>query len=176
MKLKEKIMKAQKNMEMVNSIIPKLEREIEHYEWYSIRVMRDMKYLGKDFDVEEFRVSILKRKNHLIDMLDACERSLNYDKMILALDSGNADAKDLGNWRRISEIIAPEPESDEGDDIEITEDLMKNAFLDKQEEIDEILKIIIPYVENPDREISPFNEKNRTLVKEAQKFANPDID
>ena len=34
MKLKEKIIKAQKNMEMVNSIIPKLEREIENYEWY----------------------------------------------------------------------------------------------------------------------------------------------
>lgn len=174
MKLKEKIMKAQKNMEMVNSIIPKLEREIENYEWYSIRVMRDMKYLGKDCDVEEFRVSILKRKNHLIDMLDACERSLNYDKMILALDNGNADAKDLGNWRRLSEIIAPEPESDEDDDIEITEDLMKNAFPDKR--IEEILKIVIPYMENPEHEISPFNEKNRMLVKEAQKFANPDID
>ena len=175
MKLKEKIMKAQKNMEMVNSIIPKLEREIEHYEWYALRVMRDMKYLGKDCDVEDFRVSILKRKNHLIEMLDACERSLNYDKMILALDSGKAEAKDLGNWRRLSEIIAPEPESDEDDDIEITEDLMKNAFPDK-EEIEELMKIIIPYVENPEHEISPFNEKNRMLVKEAQKFANPDID
>ena len=108
-------------------------------------------------------------------MLDACERSLNYDKMILALDSGNAEAKDLGNWRRLSEIIAPEPESDEDDDIEITEDLMKNAFPDK-EEIEELMKIIIPYVENPEHEISPFNIKNRTLVKEAQKFANPDID
>lgn len=176
MKLTEKIIKAQKNMEMVNSIIPKLEREIENYEWYSIRVMRDMKYLGKDCDVEDFRASILKRKNHLIDMLDACERSLNYDKMILARDSGNADAKDLGNWRRLSEIIAPEPESDEDDDIEITEDLMKNAFTDKQEEIEAVLKIVIPYVENPEHEISPFNEKNRMLVKEAQKFANPDID
>lgn len=176
MKLKEKIMKAQKNMEMVNSIIPKLEREIEHYEWYSIRVMRDMKHLVKDCDVEEFRVSILKRKNHLVGMLDACERSLNYDKMILALDSGNADAKDLGNWRRLSEIIAPEPESDEDDDIEITEDLMKNAFPDKQEEIEAVLKIVIPYVENPEHDISPFNVENRMLVKEAQKFANPDID
>ena len=161
MKLKEKIMKAQKNMEMVNSIIPKLEQEIEHYEWYALRVMRDMKYLGSDCDVEEFRVSILKRKNHLIDMLDACERSLNYDKMILALDSGNADAKDLGNWRRLSEIIAPEPESDEDDDIEITEDLMKNAFPDK-EEIEAVLKIVIPYMENPEHDISPFNIKNRT--------------
>lgn len=176
MKLKEKTIKAQKNMEMVNSIMPKLAQEIEHYEWYALRVMRDMKYLGKDCDVEEFRVSILKRKNHLIDMLDACERSLNYDKMILALDSGNADAKDLGNWRRLSEIIAPEPESDEDDDIEITEDLMKNAFPDKQEEIEELMKIIIPYVENPEHEISPFNEKNRMLVKEAQKFTNPDVD
>ena len=176
MKLKEKIMKAQKNMEMMRSIMPKLTREIEHYEWYALRVMRDMKYLGSDCDVEEFRVSILKRKNHLIEMLDACERSLNYDKMILALDSGNADAKDLGNWRRLSEIIAPEPESDEDDGIEITEDLMKNAFPDKQEEINEILKIVIPYVENPEHEISPFNGKNRMLVKEAQKFANPDID
>ena len=174
MKLKEKIMKAQKNMEMVNSIMPKLAQEIEHYEWYALRVMRDMKYLGKDCDVEEFRVSILKRKNHLMDMLDACERSLNYDKMILALDSGNANAKDLGNWRRLSEIIAPEPESDEDDDIEITEDLMKNAFPDKR--IEEILKIVIPYMENPDCEISPFNEKNIALVKEAQKFAYPDID
>ena len=174
MKLKEKIMKAQKNMEMVNSIIPKLEREIENYEWYSIRVMRDMKYLGSDCDVEEFRVSILERRNHLMEMIDACERSLNYDKMILALDSGNAEAKDLGNWRRLSEIIAPEPESDEDDDIEITEDLMKNAFPDKR--IEEILKIVIPYMENPEHEISPFNEKNRMLVKEAQKFANPDID
>ena len=53
---------------------------------------------------------------------------------------------------------------------------MKNAFPDKQEEIEELMKIIIPYVENPEHEISPFNEKNRTLVKEAQKFANPDID
>lgn len=176
MKLKEKIMKAQKNMEMINSIMPKILQEIEHYEWYALRVMRDMKYLGSDCDVEEFRVSTLKRKNHLIDMLDACERSLNYDKMILALDSGNADAKDLGNWRRLSEIIAPEPESDEDDGIEITEDLMKNAFPDKQEEINEILKIVIPYVENPEHEISPFNGKNRMLVKEAQKFANPDID
>lgn len=175
MKLAEKIMKAQKNMEMVKYIMPKLTREIEHYEWYALRVMRDMKYLGSDCDVEEFRVSILKRKNHLIEMLDACERSLNYDKMILALDSGNAEAKDLGNWRRLSEIIAPEPESDEDDDIEITEDLMKNAFPDK-EEIEELMKIIIPYVENPEHEISPFNIKNRTLVKEAQKFANPDID
>ena len=174
MKLTEKIMKAQKNMEMMRSITPKLTREIEHYEWYALRVMRDMKYLGRDCDVEEFRVSILKRKNHIMDMLDACERSLNYDKMILALDSGNADAKDLGNWRRISEIIAPEPESDEDDDIEITEDLMKNAFPDKR--IEEILKIVIPYMENPEHEISPFNEKNRMLVKEAQKFANPDID
>ena len=176
MKLKEKIMKAQKNMEMMRSIMPKLTREIEHYEWYALRIMRDTKHLGKDCDVEEFRVSILKRKNHLIDMLDACERSLNYDKMILALDSGNAEAKDLGNWRRLSEIIAPEPESDEDDGIEITEDLMKNAFPDKQEEINEILKIVIPYVENPEHEISPFNGKNRMLVKEAQKFANPDID
>ena len=176
MKLTEKIMKAQKNMEMVKYIMPKLTREIEHYEWYALRVMRDMKYLGSDCDVEEFRVSILKRKNYLMGMLDACERSLNYDKMILALDSGNADAKDLGNWRRLSEIIAPEPESDEDDDIEITEDLMKNAFPDKQEEIEELMKIIIPYVENPEHEISPFNEKNRMLVKEAQKFANPDID
>ena len=175
MKLAEKIMKAQKNMEMVKYIMPKLTREIEHYEWYALRVMRDMKYLGSDCDVEEFRVSILKRKNHLIEMLDACERSLNYDKMILALDSGNAEAKDLGNWRRLSEIIAPEPESDEDDGIEITEDLMKNAFPDK-EEIEELMKIIIPYVENPEHEISPFNEKNRMLVKEAQKFANPDID
>ena len=175
MKLAEKIMKAQKNMEMVKYIMPKLTREIEHYEWYALRVMRDMKYLGSDCDVEEFRVSILKRKNHLIEMLDACERSLNYDKMILALDSGNAEAKDLGNWRRLSEIIAPEPESDEDDGIEITEDLMKNAFPDK-EEIEELMKIIIPYVENPEHEISPFNIKNRTLVKEAQKFANPDID
>ena len=174
MKLKEKIMKAQKNMEMVKYIMPKLTREIEHYEWYALRVMRDMKYLGSDCDVEEFRVSVLKRKNHLIDMLDACERSLNYDKMILALDSGNADAKDLGNWRRLSEIIAPEPESDEDDDIEITEDLMKNAFPDKR--IKEILKIVIPYLENPEHEISPFNGKNIALVKEAQKFANPDID
>ena len=176
MKLKEKIMKAQKNMEMMRSIMPKLTREIEHYEWYALRIMRDTKHLGKDCDVEEFRVSILKRKNHLIDMLDACERSLNYDKMILALDSGNADAKDLGNWRRLSEIIAPEPESDEDDGIEITEDLMKNAFPDKQEEIEAVLKIVIPYVENPEHEISPFNGKNRMLVKEAQKFANPDID
>ena len=176
MKLKEKIMKAQKNMEMVNSIIPKLEREIKNYEWYSIQVTRDMKHFGKDCDVEEFRVSILKRKNHLTDMLDACERSLNYDKMILALDSGNADAKDLGNWRRLSEIIAQETEMDEDDDIEITEDLMKNAFPDKQEEIEAVLKIVIPYVENPEHEISPFNGKNRMLVKEAQKFANPDID
>lgn len=176
MKLKEKIMKAQKNMEMVNSIIPKLEREIEHYEWYSIRVMRDMKYLGKACDVEDFRISILKRKNHLIEMLDACERLLDYDKMLLSLDSGKAEAKDLGNWRRLSEIIAPEPESDEDDDIEITEDLMKNAFPDKQEEIEELMKIIIPYVENPEHEISPFNKKNKILIKEAQKFANPDID
>ena len=176
MKLKEKTMKAQENMEMIRSIMAKLEREIENYEWYSIRVMRDMKYLGKDCDVEEFRASILKRKNHLIEMLDACERSLNYDKMILALDSGNADAKDLGNWRRLSEIIAPEPENDEDDDIEITEDLMKNAFPDKQEEIEELMKIIIPYVENPEHDISPFNEKNRMLVKEAQRFVNPDID
>ena len=175
MKLAEKIMKAQKNMEMVKYIMPKLTREIEHYEWYALRVMRDMKYLGSDCDVEEFRVSILKRKNHLIEMLDACERSLNYDKMILALDSGNAEAKVLGNWRRLSDIIAPEPESDEDDGIEITEDLMKNAFPDK-EEIEELMKIIIPYVENPEHEISPFNIKNRTLVKEAQKFANPDID
>ena len=176
MKLAEKIMKAQKNMEMVKYIMPKLTREIEHYEWYAIRVMRDMKYLGSDCDVEEFRVSILKRKNHLIEMLDACERSLDYDKMLLSLDSGKADAKDLGNWRRLAELIAPEPESDEDDDIEITEDLMKNAFPDKQEEIEELMKIIIPYVENPEHEISPFNEKNRMLVKEAQKFANPDID
>ncbi len=175
MKLKEKTMKAQENMEMVKYIMPKLTREIEHYEWYALRVMRDMKYLGSDCDVEEFRVSILKRKNHLIEMLDACERSLNYDKMILALDSGNAEAKDLGNWRRLSEIIAPEPESDEDDGIEITEDLMKNAFPDK-EEIEAVLKIVIPYMENPEHDISPFNIKNRTLVKEAQKFANPDID
>ena len=174
MKLTEKIMKAQKNMEMVNSIIPKLGQEIEHYEWYALQAMQDMKYLGSDCDVEEFRVSILKRKNHLIEVLDACERSLDYDKMLLSLDSGKADAKDLGNWRRLSEIIAPEPESDEGDDIEITEDLMKNAFPDKR--IEEILKIVIPYMENPEHEISPFNEKNRMLVKEAQKFANPDID
>lgn len=174
MKLTEKIMKAQKNMEMVNSIIPKLEREIENYEWYSIRVMRDAKYLGKDCDVEEFRVSILERRNHLTEMINACERSLNYDKMILALDSGNAEAKDLGSWRRLSEIIAPEPESDEDDDIEITEDLMKNVFPDKR--IEEILKIVIPYVENPEHDISPFNVENRMLVKEAQKFANPDID
>lgn len=174
MKLTEKIMKAQKNMEMVKYIMPKLTREIEHYEWYALRVMRDMKYLGSDCDVEEFRVSILKRKNHLIEMLDACERSLNYDKMILALDSGNADAKDLGNWRRLAELIATEPESDEDDDIEITEDLMKNAFPDKR--IEEILKIVIPYAENPEHGISPFNKKNRMLVKEAQKFANPDID
>ena len=174
MKLKEKIMKAQKNMEMVNSIIPKLEREIENYEWYSIRVMRDMKYLGSDCDVEEFRVSILKRKNHLIEMLDACERSLNYDKMILALDSGNADAKDLGNWRRLEELIEPAQEDDDEGYIEVTEEMFMNAFPDKR--IEEILKIVIPYVENPDCEISPFNEKNRTLVKEAQKFANPDID
>lgn len=176
MKLKEKIMKAQENMEMMRSIMPKLTREIEHYEWYALRVMRDMKYLGSDCDVEEFRVAILKRKNHLIGMLDACERSLNYDKMILALDSGNAEAKDLGNWRRLYEIIAQEPESDEDDDIEITEEFMKNAFPDRQEEIEELMKIIIPYVENPENESSPFNEKNRTLVKEAYKFANPEID
>lgn len=174
MKLKEKIMKAQKNMEMMRSIMPKLTREIEHYEWYALRVMRDTKYLGKDCDVLEFRASILERRNHLMEMINACKRSLNYDKMILALDSGNADAKDLGNWRRLSEIIAPEPESDEDDDIEITEDLMKNAFPDKR--IEEVLKIVIPYVENPEHEISPFNKKNKTLVKEAQKFANPDID
>lgn len=175
MKLTEKIMKAQKNMEMVNSIIPKLEREIENYEWYSIRVMRDMKYLGKDFDVEDFRASILKRKNHLIDMLDACERSLNYDKMILALDSGNADAKDLGNWRRLAELIEPAQEDDDEGYIEVTEEMFMNAFPDK-EEINEILKIVIPYVENPEHEISPFNGKNIALVKETQKFANPDID
>ena len=175
MKLKEKIMKAQKNMEMVNSIIPKLEREIEHYEWYSIRVMRDMKHLVKDCDVEEFRVSILKRKNHLVGMLDACERSLNYDKMILALDSGNADAKDLGNWRRLAELIEPTQEDDGEGYIEVTEEMFMNAFPDK-EEINEILEIVIPYVENPEHEISPFNGKNRMLVKEAQKFANPDIE
>ena len=175
MKLKEKIMKAQKNMEMMRSIMPKLTREIEHYEWYALRIMRDTKHLGKDCDVEEFRVSILKRKNHLIDMLDACERSLNYDKMILALDSGNADAKDLGNWRRLAELIEPTQEDDGEGYIEVTEEMFMNAFPDK-EEINEILKIVIPYVENPDCEISPFNEKNRTLVKEAQKFANPDID
>ena len=176
MKLKEKIMKAQENMEMMRSIMPKLTQEIERYEWYALRIMRDVKYLGKDCDVLEFRTSILKRRNHLMEMIDACERSLNYDKMIIALDSGKADAKDLGNWRRLAELIAPEPESDEDDDIEITEDLMKNAFPDKQEEIEELMKIIIPYVENPEHEISPFNEKNRMLVKEAQKFANPDID
>lgn len=176
MKLKEKIMNAQENMEMINSIIPKITQEIEHYEWYALRIMRDMKYLGKDCDAEEFRISILERKNHLIDVLDACKRSLNYDKMLIALDSGKADAKDIGNWRRLSEIIAPEPESDEDDDIEITEDLMKNAFPDKQEEIEAVLKIVIPYVENPEHEISPFNEKNRMLVKEAQRFTNPDID
>ena len=175
MKLKEKIMKAQENMEMVNSIIPKLEREIENYEWYSIRVMRDIKYLGKDCDVEEFRISILKRKNHLIEMLDACERSLNYDKMILALDSGNADAKDLGNWRRLAELIEPTQEDDGEGYIEVTEEMFMNAFPDK-EEINEILRIVIPYVENPEHEISPFNGKNIALVKEAQKFANPDID
>lgn len=175
MKLKEKIMKAQENMEMIRSIMPKILQEIEHYEWYALRVMRDKKYIGSDCDVEEFRASILKRKNHLIDMLDACERSLNYDKMILALDSGNADAKDLGRWRRLAELIEPEPESDEDDGIEITEDLMKNAFPDK-EEIEAVLKIVIPYMENPEHDISPFNIKNRTLVKEAQKFANPNID
>ena len=176
MKLKEKIMKAQKNMEMMRSIMPKLTREIEHYEWYALRIMRDTKHLGKDCDVEEFRVSILKRKNHLIDMLDACERSLNYDKMILALDSGNADAKDLGNWRRLAELIEPTQEDDGEGYIEVTEEMFMNAFLDKQEEIEAVLKIVIPYVENPEHEISPFNGKNRMLVKEAQKFANPDID
>lgn len=177
MKLKEKTMKAQENMEMVKYIMPKLTREIEHYEWYALRVMRDMKYLGKDCDVEEFRVSILERRNHLMEMIDACKRSLNYDKMLIALDSGKADAKDLGNWRRLSEIIAQKPENnDEEDDIEITEEFMKNAYPDKREEIEAVLKIVIPYVENPEHEISPFNEKNRMLVKEAQKFANPDID
>ena len=176
MKLKEKIMKAQKNMEMINSIMPKILQEIEHYEWYALRVMRDMKYLGSDCDVEEFRVSILKRKNHLIDMLDACERSLNYDKMILALDSGNADAKDLGNWRRLAELIEPTQEDDGEGYIEVTEEMFMNAFLDKQEEIEAVLKIVIPYVENPEHDISPFNVENRMLVKEAQKFANPDID
>ena len=175
MKLTEKIMKAQKNMEMVNSIIPKLEQEIEHYEWYALRVMRDMKYLGKDCDVEEFRVSILRRKNHLIDMLDACERSLNYDKMLLSLDSGKAEAKDLGNWRRLAELIEPTQEDDGEGYIEVTEEMFMNAFPDK-EEINEILRIVIPYVENPEHEISPFNGKNIALVKEAQKFANPDID
>ena len=175
MKLKEKIMKAQKNMEMMRSITPKLTREIEHYEWYALRIMRDMKHLGKDCDVDEFRASILKRKNHLIDMLDACERSLNYDKMILALDSGNADAKDLGNWRRLAELIEPTQEDDGEGYIEVTEEMFMNAFPDK-EEINEILKIVIPYVENPEHEISPFNGKNIALVKEAQKFANPDID
>lgn len=176
MKLKEKIMKAQENMEMIRSIMAKLVQEIEHYEWYALRVMRDVKYLGKDCDVLEFRASILKRRNHLMEMIDACERSLNYDKMLIALDSGKADAKDIGNWRRLSEIIAQEPESDEDDGIEITEDLMKNAFPDKQEEIEELMKIIIPYVENPEHDISPFNWKNIALVKEAQKFAYPDID
>ena len=176
MKLKEKIMKAQKNMEMINSIMPKILQEIEHYEWYALRVMRDMKYLGSDCDVEEFRVSTLKRKNHLIDMLDACERSLNYDKMILALDSGNADAKDLGNWRRLAELIEPTQEDDGEGYIEVTEEMFMNAFLDKQEEIEAVLKIVIPYVENPEHDISPFNVENRMLVKEAQKFANPDID
>ena len=175
MKLTEKTMKAQKNMEMMRSITPKLTREIEHYEWYALRVMRDMKYLGSDCDVEEFRVSILKRKNHLIDMLDACEHSLNYDKMILALDSGNAEAKDLGNWRRLAELIEPTQEDDGEGYIEVTEEMFMNAFPDK-EEINEILKIVIPYLENPEHEISPFNEKNRMLIKEAQKFANPDID
>ena len=175
MKLKEKIMKAQKNMAMVNSTIPKLEREIENSEWYSIRGLRAMKYLGSDCDVEEFRVSILKRKNHLIEMLDACERSLNYDKRILALDSGNADAKDLGNWRRLAELIEPTQEDDGEGYIEVTEEMFMNAFQDK-EEINEILKIVIPYAENPEHEISPFNGKNIALVKEAQKFANPDID
>lgn len=174
MKLKEKIMKAQENMEMMRSIMPKLTREIEHYEWYALRVMRDMKYLGSDCDVEEFRVAILKRKNHLIDMLDACERYLNYDKMILALDSGNAEAKDLGNWRRLAELIEPTQEDDGEGYIEVTEEMFMNAFPDKR--IEEILKIVIPYMENPEHEISPFNEKNRMLVKEAQKFANPDID
>ena len=176
MKLKEKTMKAQKNMEMVKYIMPKLTREIEHYEWYALRVMRDMKYLGSDCDVEEFRVSILKRKNHLIDMLDACERSLNYDKMIFALDSGNADAKDLGNWRRLAELIEPAQEDDDEGYIEVTEEMFMNAFPDKQEEIEAVLKIVIPYVENPEHDISPFNERNIALVKEAQKFANPDID
>ena len=175
MKLKEKIMKAQKNMEMMRSIMPKLTREIEHYEWYALRVMRDMKYLGSDCDVEEFRVSILKRKNHLIEMLDACERSLDYDKMLLSLDSGNADAKDLGNWRRLAELIEPTQEDDGEGYIEVTEEMFMNAFPDK-EEINEILKIVIPYVENPEHDISPFNVENRMLVKEAQKFANPDID
>ena len=175
MKLTEKIMKAQKNMEMVNYIIPKLAQEIEHYEWYALRVMRDMKYLASDCDVEEFRVSILKRKNHLIDMLDACERSLNYDKMILALDSGNAEAKDLGNWRRLAELIEPTQEDDGEGYIEVTEEMFMNAFPDK-EEINEILKIVIPYLENPEHEISPFNGKNIALVKEAQKFANPYVD
>lgn len=175
MKLKEKIMNAQENMEMINSIIPKITQEIEHYEWYALRIMRDVKYLGKDCDVLEFRASILKRRNHLMEMIDACKRSLNYDKMLIALDSGKADAKNLGNWRTLAEIIAPEPENnDEEDDIEITEDLMKNAFPDKR--IEELMKIIIPYVENPEHEISPFNEKNRMLVKEAQRFTNPEID
>ena len=175
MKLKEKIMKAQENMEMINSIMPKILQEIEHYEWYALRVMRDMKYLGKDCDVEDFRASILKRKNHLIEMLDACERSLNYDKMILALDSGNADAKDLGNWRRLAELIEPTQEDDGECYIGVTEEMLMNAFPDK-EEIEAVLKIVIPYMENPEHDISPFNIKNRTLVKEAQKFANPDID
>ena len=61
MKLKEKTMKAQENMEMMRSIMPKLTREIEHYEWYALRIMRDMKHLGKDLlmiPIEELKLNI----------------------------------------------------------------------------------------------------------------------